>query len=83
MEQTVDTTIVDSLTKISDSTTAVIDSVKDSIMTAVDTVTKVANTTATASAELTTSGMIFMVGSWVMIIALCAFCFTKVFRNKN
>lgn len=81
MEQTVDTTIVDSLTKISDSSTAVIDSVKDSIMTAVDTVTKVADTT--ASAELTTSGMIFMGGSWVMIIALCAFCFTKVFRNKN
>ncbi|MCL4101477.1 hypothetical protein SAMN05720766_104162 [Fibrobacter sp. UWH9] len=32
--------------------------------------------------ELTTGGLIFMIGSWTAIIALCAFCFAKVFKKK-
>lgn len=32
--------------------------------------------------ELTTNGVIFMVSSWAVIIALCAFCFYKVFKKK-
>lgn len=33
--------------------------------------------------ELSTSGIIFMVGSWAAIIGLCAFCFAKVFSKKS
>lgn len=32
--------------------------------------------------ELSTSGIIFMVASWAVIIGLCAFCFSKVFKKK-
>lgn len=32
--------------------------------------------------ELSTSGIIFMVGSWSAIVGLCAFCFSKVFKKK-
>ena len=32
--------------------------------------------------ELTTGGLVFMIGSWAAIIALCTFCFVKVFKKK-
>lgn len=32
--------------------------------------------------ELSTGGIIFMVGSWTVIVGLCAFCFSKVFKKK-
>lgn len=32
--------------------------------------------------ELSTGGIIFMVGSWATIIGLCTFCFSKVFKKK-
>ncbi len=32
--------------------------------------------------ELSTSGIIFMIASWAVIIGLCVFCFTKVFKKK-
>lgn len=33
------------------------------------------------NAEFTTGGLIFMLTSWAAIIALCAFCFAKVFKK--
>ncbi|SHK70944.1 hypothetical protein SAMN05720468_105154 [Fibrobacter sp. UWEL] len=33
--------------------------------------------------ELSTGGLIFMVGSWAAIIALCVFCFAKVLGGKK
>lgn len=32
--------------------------------------------------ELSTSGIIFMIASWAVIIGLCVFCFAKVFKKK-
>ncbi|MCF0225512.1 MAG: hypothetical protein HUK20_14690 [Fibrobacter sp.] len=51
--------------------------------TVVDTLAKAAQNAAAASAELSTSGILFMVGSWAAIIALCAFCFAKVLKGKD
>lgn len=33
--------------------------------------------------ELSTGGIIFMIGSWTVIVGLCAFCFGKVFGGKK
>lgn len=33
--------------------------------------------------ELSTGGIIFMVGSWAAITGLCAFCFAKVLNKKD
>ena len=33
-------------------------------------------------AEFTTGGLVFMIASWTAIVALCAFCFTKVLKKK-
>ncbi len=32
---------------------------------------------------LTTGGIIFMVVAWGLMIALCAYCMTKVLRNQG
>lgn len=32
--------------------------------------------------EFSTSGIIFMIASWAVIIGLCVFCFSKVFKKK-
>ena len=34
-------------------------------------------------AELTTGGLLFMVLSWGAIVALCAFCFAKIFGKRD
>ncbi len=33
--------------------------------------------------EFTTGGLVFMLSSWAVIIALCVFCFIKVFSKKK
>ena len=35
------------------------------------------------NAELTTGGLLFMVLSWGAIVALCAFCFAKILKNRD
>ena len=34
-------------------------------------------------AELTTGGLLFMVLSWGAIVALCVFCFAKIFGKRD
>ena len=37
----------------------------------------------TTISGLTTRGLIFMAGSWGLILGLCVFCFWKVLKKKE
>lgn len=91
-----DTTVVDTLVQnVADSTVirTIVHASDGTDSAIVDTVAKVANIADSAVADtaakaqslvdFSTSGQIFMVASWLVIIGLCIFCFSKVLGKKD